>query len=80
MTIITTHSGQRVNIEAPDPDIIRIEDIAHALPFSAADAARQMSSFRWRGTACTAPVKRWRVAFPARRRWPACSTMPPRRT
>ena len=33
MTLITTHSGQRVNIEAPDPASIRVEDIAHALPF-----------------------------------------------
>jgi 5'-deoxynucleotidase YfbR-like HD superfamily hydrolase len=29
--IITTHSGQRVNLLAPDPDTILIEDIAHAL-------------------------------------------------
>ena len=33
MTIITTHSGQRVDIESPQPDSIRIEDIAHALSF-----------------------------------------------
>ena len=33
MTIITTHSGQRVDIEAPQPDTLRIEDIAHALSF-----------------------------------------------
>jgi 5'-deoxynucleotidase YfbR-like HD superfamily hydrolase len=29
--IMTTHSGQRVNLIAPDPDTILIEDIAHAL-------------------------------------------------
>ena len=33
MTIITTHSGQQVDIEAPKADTIRIEDIAHALSF-----------------------------------------------
>lgn len=33
MTIITTHSGQRVDIEAPQADTLRIEDIAHALSF-----------------------------------------------
>lgn len=33
MTIITTHSGQQVDIESPQPDTIRIEDIAHALSF-----------------------------------------------
>ena len=33
MTIITTHSGQRVDIESPKAETIRIEDIAHALSF-----------------------------------------------
>lgn len=33
MTIITTHSGQQVDIESPKADSIRIEDIAHALSF-----------------------------------------------
>ena len=33
MTIITTHSGQQVDIESPRPDSIRIEDVAHALSF-----------------------------------------------
>lgn len=33
MTIITTHSGQQVDIEAPNPEHILIEDIAHALCF-----------------------------------------------
>ena len=33
MTIITTHSGQRVDIESPQADTLRIEDIAHALSF-----------------------------------------------
>lgn len=33
MTFITTHSGQQVDIESPQPDSIRIEDIAHALSF-----------------------------------------------
>lgn len=33
MTIITTHSGQQVDIESPKADTIRIEDIAHALSF-----------------------------------------------
>lgn len=33
MTIITTHSGQQVDIESPVPDCILIEDIAHALSF-----------------------------------------------
>ena len=33
MTIITTHSGQRVDVESPQSDSIRIEDIAHALSF-----------------------------------------------
>lgn len=33
MTIITTHSGQQVDIEAPQSDTLRIEDIAHALSF-----------------------------------------------
>lgn len=33
MTIITTHSGQRVDIESPQAESIRIEDIAHATSF-----------------------------------------------
>lgn len=33
MTIITTHSGHLVDIEAPNPENILIEDIAHALCF-----------------------------------------------
>ena len=33
MTIITTHSGQQVDIESPQADTLRIEDIAHALSF-----------------------------------------------
>ena len=33
MTIITTHSGQKVDIENPRSDALRIEDIAHALSF-----------------------------------------------
>ena len=33
MTIITTHSGQQVDIENPNSDALRIEDIAHALSF-----------------------------------------------
>lgn len=33
MTIITTHSGQRVDIESPQPNTLLIEDIAHALSF-----------------------------------------------
>ena len=33
MTIITTHSGQQVDIESPVSDCILIEDIAHALSF-----------------------------------------------
>ena len=33
MTIITTHSGQQVDIENPCADALRIEDIAHALSF-----------------------------------------------
>ena len=33
MTIITTHSGQQVDIESPRAETICIEDIAHALSF-----------------------------------------------
>lgn len=33
MTLITTHSGQQVDIEFPQAETIRIEDIAHALSF-----------------------------------------------
>lgn len=33
MTLITTHSGQQVDIESPKAETIRIEDIAHALSF-----------------------------------------------
>ena len=33
MTIITTHSGQQVDIESPHSDTLCIEDIAHALSF-----------------------------------------------
>ena len=33
MTLINTHSGKRVNIEAPDGATIDIKDIAHALSF-----------------------------------------------
>ena len=32
MTIITTHSGQQVDIEAPNSDALRIEDIAMPEP------------------------------------------------
>lgn len=77
---ITTYTGVHFFPTRPDPDGVRIADVAHALSLLCRGNGHVKTFSPWASTVSTAPARLWPETTPAGWPWPACSTTPAKPT